>query len=104
MMKYVVAKLDIGAIKCDTVGCGWRDDTVHVDDYPAWLNKLCPNCGGNLLTQKDYDGVQIMLRVVAGYNRWCNRLLPAFILRWMVAKAVRNEFDMKGDGKLRRKK
>ncbi len=45
--------LKISGIKCDN--CSYKDDSVKFEDYLEWLNKPCPDCGENLLTQKDYD-------------------------------------------------
>lgn len=50
----------INGIKCDTPNCGYSDMTVKSSDYHNWLNKPCPKCSANLLTQKDYDIVQKM--------------------------------------------
>lgn len=47
--------LKISGIKCDNEACDYRDDSVQFVDYPQWLDKECPNCGDNLLTQEDYD-------------------------------------------------
>ena len=47
------AEVNISGIKCDE--CDYRDDTVRFEDYPKWINKPCPKCKANLLTQKDYD-------------------------------------------------
>lgn len=42
-------------IKCDNVECDYKNEDVQVEEYKDWLNKLCPKCGENLLTQKDYE-------------------------------------------------
>ena len=39
-------------IKCDA--CDYNDMSVPYDDYPSYINKPCPVCGENLLTEKDY--------------------------------------------------
>lgn len=44
----------IKGIKCDNPKCSYRDNSVEFDDYPNWVNKPCPLCGCNLLTEKDY--------------------------------------------------
>jgi len=43
----------ISGIKCDK--CKFSDPTVKYEDYDKWLNKPCPDCGENLLTQEDYN-------------------------------------------------
>lgn len=62
-------QMKIGGIKCDTKGCDYHDDTVKVEDYADWLNKPCPKCNGNLLTQADYDNVQMMINIVNSLNK-----------------------------------
>lgn len=47
--------IKISGIKCDNEQCDYRDDSVEFKDYPNWLNKACPKCGQNLLTQEEYD-------------------------------------------------
>lgn len=44
-----------GGIKCDNENCNWFDNTVTDEQYPEYLNKPCPECGSNLLTQQDLD-------------------------------------------------
>lgn len=53
-------------IKCDH--CDYKDETVHVDDYEQWVNKPCPDCGENLLTESDYDAVKQMQALAATLN------------------------------------
>lgn len=53
-----------GGIKCDNPECDFVDQEVRIEDYKDWLNKPCPKCGSNLLTQADYDNVQMLLNLV----------------------------------------
>jgi len=61
----------IKGIKCDDPGCNYSDMTVSSDDYLDWLNKPCPNCGANLLTQADYDLVQVITGITDTINEIC---------------------------------
>lgn len=36
-------------VKCDH--CPWK---LEIDDISGWVNKPCPDCGQNVLTQEDY--------------------------------------------------
>ena len=45
----------VSGIKCDNAQCDFNDPTVVYADYPQWINRACPKCGENLLTQEDYD-------------------------------------------------
>ena len=58
-----------GGIKCDNPQCDYINEDVSVSDYHNWLNKPCPKCGENLLTQEDYDKVQSMLAIVDLVNQ-----------------------------------
>mgnify|MGYP000959964872 CR=1 FL=1 len=61
--------LEIKGIKCDTEGCDFKDMSVEVEDYKDWLNKPCPKCGGNLLTQADFDKVSYLIRTAELINK-----------------------------------
>lgn len=61
-------KFEITGIKCDNKKCSFEDSTVKKEDYKAWLNKPCPNCGDNLLTQKDFDTVEKMIKLEKTLN------------------------------------
>jgi hypothetical protein len=54
--------VQVAGIKCDNINCDYEDDSVSVDDYENYLNKPCPICGENLLTQADYDTVKSFLQ------------------------------------------
>jgi predicted nucleic-acid-binding Zn-ribbon protein len=60
----------IKGIKCDN--CDYRDDDVSFDDYPQYLNKPCPECGENLLTQADLDATKKLIDAV----KILNKLIP----------------------------
>ena len=35
---------NLGGLKCDKPGCGYRNEDIPVKDYPEWINKPCPLC------------------------------------------------------------
>lgn len=47
--------LTISGIRCDNPECNYRHDEVALSDYGEWLNKPCPHCGENLLTEADFN-------------------------------------------------
>lgn len=59
---------NIKGIKCDAMGCGWSNMDVEWDDIDAttaeWLNKPCPKCGANLLTEEDVESTKKMFVVL----------------------------------------
>ena len=61
-------KMNIHGIKCDNSECNFNDMTVLYEDYDKWLNKPCPNCGSNLLTQQDYDTVKMLMDITGMIN------------------------------------
>lgn len=61
-------KVEVGGIKCDAEGCDYTDENVNLEDYNDYLNKPCPKCGANLLTQEDMDTVQYMIKMVNFLN------------------------------------
>lgn len=58
----------ISGLKCDNNPCGYRDDTISVEEYESYINAPCPECGAPLLTQADYDQVQLILSAVEMVN------------------------------------
>ena len=63
-----LVEITISGIKCDNEDCDYRDDSVSRDNYPAYVNKPCPECGDNLLTQADYDTVVLLESLGAELN------------------------------------
>jgi hypothetical protein len=44
-----------GGLNCDNPDCDWSDGTIPCSDYEKWVNKPCPECGENLLTEEDFN-------------------------------------------------
>lgn len=61
-------ELDIAGIKCDMPGCDYHDNSARFEDYKNWLNRPCPKCSGNLLTQRDFEFARKFKRRVAIIN------------------------------------
>mgnify|MGYP000418363436 CR=1 FL=1 len=55
-------------IKCDSLECDYRDDSVTFENYDDWLNKPCPKCGANLLTEVDLNAVKMMMAAADWIN------------------------------------
>ena len=66
-------ELKISGIKCDNVECDYKNDDVKLEDYHLWLNKPCPLCGSNLLTEKDYNLCKKLIKFNNIFNRIFNR-------------------------------
>lgn len=65
--------MDIRGIKCDTPHCNYRDDTIQFEDYPNWINKPCPICGRNLLTQKEYEQCLRLFAIEKKVNKFMHK-------------------------------
>ncbi len=66
MEKNVI--LNSGGLKCDNPKCDWRDDSISTETYVEWINKACPKCGENVLTEEDYRNSELLLSVAHFMN------------------------------------
>jgi hypothetical protein len=62
-------QVNIHGIKCDAIGCDYEDPTVPYEDYKQWVNKPCPKCGANLLTEQDYATTRFLAELVSAANK-----------------------------------
>jgi hypothetical protein len=61
-------KPQISTIICDNTECDYKDDNVKVKDYKKWLNRPCPKCSQNLLTQYDYNNLLLITGCIKMLN------------------------------------
>ncbi len=59
---------NVSGIKCDNSKCDYINEEVSYLDYPAWVNKPCPKCSENLLTEEDYFKVKMMVEMMESLN------------------------------------
>lgn len=98
MKKKPPLELRILGIKCDASGCDFRDETVQVAHYEQWLNKPCPKCGANLLTQADYDSVKLILKI----EKFCSRPIIGIIGNILFfGRGRKFKCNMNGTGKIK---
>ena len=93
----LVSEFKISGIKCDTPHCNWRDDDVQFADYPQFIDKPCPVCNSNLLTEQDYIKCLKMYRIVDRANKISNMLKwlnPKHYYR-LITKTTEPEVEMK---------
>ena len=57
-----------GGLKCDNPSCDWEDTTIKMEDYGEWVNKPCPKCGENVLSEGDYTMTQALHSAVDFIN------------------------------------
>lgn len=93
----------IGGIKCDNPVCNYEDKTVNPDEYYKWINKPCPICGTNLLTEKDYIAFKKSFEMIHKINSFGHKL-PKFIQRIISCpdkgKTYDLTIDFDGSGKI----
>jgi len=83
-------RLEISGIKCDNPECDYKDETAKFEDWPLWLNKPCPKCGANLLTEEDMTTIRFLMGLVDFANQ---HMKPA-----KESKTVRIPIEMNGTG------
>ena len=86
-------EINIGGIKCDNPNCDFMDMSVKVEDYDKWLNRPCPKCGENLLTDDDYRNVRFLLAI----EKIANEIYPKIEEDESIVKAT---IDMNGTGNI----
>lgn len=84
-------ELNIYGIKCDA--CDFKDMSVKVEEYAEWVNKLCPKCGANLLTEADYINVKMLMEMA----KIANSVLPS---RESDEEKITIDVKMDGTGKI----
>lgn len=56
--------LKFNGLKCDH--CDWEDKTIPYETWSQWVDKFCPKCGENVLTQEDYTQVKELVEAITG--------------------------------------
>jgi len=68
---------------------------VRYEDYPQWLNRPCPKCGANLLTQADFDAVSWLLKEAEKHKMLS---VPSYLRPFSQPNKFRVKFN--GTGKI----
>lgn len=61
------------AIVCDNPNCDYAIENIEKNkftDVSVYVNKPCPKCGENLLTEKDYEIGLMIEKIINWLNRW----------------------------------
>jgi hypothetical protein len=83
---FLCSQVKISGIKCDR--CEWKDISVKFKEYKHYVNKPCPLCGDNLLTEKHYKLTKNITRFTTVFNIL---YFPVHISRMIFSKKYRNE-------------
>jgi hypothetical protein len=63
-------------IKCDNETCDYSDDSVKSVDYTQWIDKACPKCGDNLLTQEAFDNSNSVMAKFSALVEALSEIIP----------------------------
>ena len=63
-------------MKCDALGCDYRTEDVSNETLVTYLNKPCPKCGENLLTDKDFEEFEAHQTLAAILNKQIEKISP----------------------------
>lgn len=85
----------VQGIKCDNPDCDFIDMDVKMEDYPKWVNKPCPKCNSNLLTENDYA----IVKYLSSLKDLINVNVP--IEQTGENKKVSIQFELNGTGELK---
>lgn len=90
----------LGGLKCDKPGCGYRNEDIPVNEYADWINRPCPLCGSNLLTEADYKSFMKVLSVINFINSLFSRLPKPLLKLFETDTEVEGTVDFNGTGKV----
>ena len=78
MRKIIEIEKDHHVVVCDKLGCDYEEFYSESSLLKTYINKPCPKCGENLLTEKDYKDYQILMGTINFINKWFSWLTVFF--------------------------
>lgn len=71
-MRLLIEKSQNSLITCDNTKCNYTIPYSQEEEHNTYkyINKPCPLCGENLLTEQDYLQHQKVVKLVNWLNRW----------------------------------
>jgi len=71
MRKLITRLEDKYVVVCDNPSCNFEVKYKEYDlEITDFINTACPNCGENLLTEKDYLDYIRLMKMVDWINKW----------------------------------
>ena len=61
-------EIQVSGLKWDAEGCDYYDHEAKYEDYESYVNKPCPKCGSNLLTEADMRACKLIEAATAIVN------------------------------------
>ncbi len=65
-------------LKCDNPNCDWTDTTISLNELSNYINKPCPKCGENVLTEEDYNNAMALEGMINVINSMTPEELAEF--------------------------
>lgn len=81
-----------GGLVCDNKNCDWQDMLISFSEYKEWLNKPCPKCGENVLTEQDLQNAEAMHLAVSLLNNMTEEEINSFAENIDIEKLKDSDF------------
>jgi hypothetical protein len=69
-------------VVCDNPNCNYNvvneSGKVDLKELNTYLNKPCPKCGENLLTEEDYKNLVRLFKIIQWWEKWFGWLNKIF--------------------------
>jgi phage FluMu protein Com len=85
-----------GGLKCDNPKCDWINETIPDEEFENWLNKPCPKCGENVLTDEDFKFAKALDSSIDFINQLSPEALAMFN-QTVLSLISANEIDVPDD-------
>ena len=101
-------ELGITGIKCDAEGCDYKDEFGSWGTTPEevlavkdqYLNKPCPKCGANLLTEEDANTIITLVNLVAPITALEDAMVKELGEAHPLNKKIKTNIIMDGSGEV----
>lgn len=74
--RWQAVELQCNGLKCDALGCGWKDTTIPIKEFKYFVGPKairCPNCGASLLSDSEYrliKRISLVLGIINFFFGW----------------------------------
>ena len=90
-METPIIQFEEGGICCDNDACDYFDDTVLFSQLKDFVNKPCPKCGSNLLTEEDYKAAVTFRKMGEKLNSMPKEVVEALLKTVNVVRLPEDE-------------
>lgn len=85
-------------LKCDNTSCDYKNTEIPETEIENWINRPCPKCGENLLTEEDYKNSLILEKSIEFINSLNEDELNTLSKMYPLEKALESEFFKNAKG------